>query len=170
MGRYYTGNITGKFWKRIQSSYDPEYFGCEYENICIYLICNCKCNDTTIPYCKKCYQDENKHRFEAKDQIESEIDSLIVATNEVSWSISYDKIDFVKAQINKIEKEIEIDLYIENIVFDLDNGYWYTYQIRKEIETHITREQWVQIAKWLLGQQIFRCLIDISYCHFTGET
>ena len=29
MGRYYSGDIEGKFWFRVQSSGDGEFFGCE---------------------------------------------------------------------------------------------------------------------------------------------
>ena len=29
MGRYYEGDISGKFWVTVQSSFDPSYFGVE---------------------------------------------------------------------------------------------------------------------------------------------
>ena len=32
MGRYYNGDIEGKFWFAVQSSNDADFFGCEGES------------------------------------------------------------------------------------------------------------------------------------------
>ena len=36
MGRYYTGDINGKFWFGVQSSNDAEFFGVHSEEVTIY--------------------------------------------------------------------------------------------------------------------------------------
>jgi hypothetical protein len=54
MGRYYYGNISGKFWFGIQSSLDPQNLGCTYTNLYEYQICGCICDDKNISYCMSC--------------------------------------------------------------------------------------------------------------------
>jgi len=55
MGRYYSGNIEGKFWFGVQNSDDGKFFGCEENepNEISYYTDNIKKVETGIKTCKK---------------------------------------------------------------------------------------------------------------------
>ena len=162
MGRYYYGSIRGRFWFGIQSSNDPEFFGCNFDNIHQYEQCSCICADLNIKYCKNCYSSELAH------QADAEAEELILESNEIKWMISEDKINFVKSKLSVIESEINIHDYIDNIIFNKDNSYEYKFDKKKEFD-NIAIDKLGLIAKWLIGTQIYLCLSSEKYCEFTGE-
>jgi len=59
MGRYYSGDIEGKFWFAVQSSDDGEFFGAEAQEPC------------EVPY----YVDEDKLEH-VKEQVQVCLDTL----------------------------------------------------------------------------------------------
>lgn len=67
MGRYYSGDIEGKFWFAVQTSDDAEYFGAikMFHNTIPYCV-----NSADLPYAKEklqdCYDElgENKQRLD----------------------------------------------------------------------------------------------------------
>ena len=90
MGRYYTGNISGKFWFGIQSSYDPQNLGCTYSNVYEYQLCGCICDDKNISYCMNCYDNEEEHKKDLK-KYNFFNNSLIRESDKLEWSISSSK-------------------------------------------------------------------------------
>ena len=55
MGRFYTGQISGKFWVTIQNSDDASHFGVDYKEDICYYICNCP-YEGLENYCTDCYE------------------------------------------------------------------------------------------------------------------
>ena len=73
MGRFYSGQISGKFWFGVQSSTDASYFGVEPTDIVNYHVCNCTYEEcgTDPNYCTSCYSSYEEH---IQSMIDEDID------------------------------------------------------------------------------------------------
>jgi len=59
MGRFFSGDIYGKFWFGCQSSYDASNYGVEHKDVINFYVCNCTCDEIFDKiYCESCYQQE----------------------------------------------------------------------------------------------------------------
>ena len=158
--KFYFGQIYGKFWFADESIYDPEFFGCEYKKIYRYEQCRCTCTDLNIKYCMNCYSSEIHHQKDA------ESDNLIMESNELKWTIYFDKIDYVKNKLNEIGSTISIHNYVNNVFFN--NEYNYSYIVKDEFR-QLDISGLKLMSKWFLGMQIYLCLTKTKSCEFTGE-
>jgi len=61
MGRFYSGDISGKFWFGVQSSYDADNFGVKSKKLFNYFVCGCSCENKKEYYCKMCYTSHEEH-------------------------------------------------------------------------------------------------------------
>ena len=66
MGRFYYGDIKGKFWFGVQESEDASHFGVEAEENYCYLVCGC-CYEEGDSYCKACYSSKEEHYEATKE-------------------------------------------------------------------------------------------------------
>lgn len=164
MGRYYWGNITGKFWFGIQSSYDPANLGCYQNDFYEYVYCGCICYDKNISYCMVCYDNEKEHR----NDYDENKNSLICKSDKIEWSIDISKIDFILEKIKEIESMIDLSKYITGINFEGDS---YDYTIEQtDLFESTDRNTMELLARWCLAKQILSCLEDKEYYTFYGET
>ena len=136
MGRYYYGQISGKFWFGIQNSDDATNFGVDYKNIYYFYACNCQIYDgvdedvdedddedvdenlgTDIVrvhdkiYCKDCYSSYEEHlQAIIEEGIEIEDDECDKSTKNNTWYKSSSEIEFYfdMSHIELIEKHIKI--------------------------------------------------------------
>ena len=125
MGRYYYGNITGKFWFAVQSSSPMKQFGAvELKSRIEYLVCGCGCEfDGDAPsdnaYCSECYESHEQHLAEV---VEQEADDEITETwraNEGCGEWEFAREDFELNGIAFINQHQELfDKYINKITFD----------------------------------------------------
>jgi hypothetical protein len=71
MGRYYSGDIGGKFWFAIQDSCDAEYFGNEPEEINVFYDCSCHVHNDDLDneklFCENCFQSYEEHMNVSED-------------------------------------------------------------------------------------------------------
>ena len=62
MGRYYTGQISGKFWFGIQDSTDADFFGTEYSDVFSFYVCGCEYfTGESKEYCDGCFGSLEEH-------------------------------------------------------------------------------------------------------------
>ena len=156
MGRYYYGNIGGKFWFGIQSSAPLKDYGAtELGQFCYFKVCGCKVgdgdlfNDGEQPndnlYCEACYNSFEEHKNACDEyEFEGDDDVLWETDNMYEWEISRDAFDeYCVPYINQhkdlvnsvIEIEFEDDSDVCNyeIKFKIDaNGN--ELKIKKEYE------------------------------------
>jgi hypothetical protein len=171
MKRHYFGSIKGELWKG-QSIYDPKFFDCNYEdlpNIYKYKRCLCLCNDLNIKYCTNCYGSLLEHLESVLDEeLIRDEKELIMEINHRKWTISKDFANYVRIMTHTIELDINIYDYIDNITFDANNFYVYSFDKKKDFND-LSKDKLLLIAKWLFGMQIYMCLSDNEICEFTIE-
>jgi hypothetical protein len=152
MGRYYTGQISGKFWAIVQYSNDAENFGvcsCDEPNYKY----TCECEDfeeyclLDDVYCGEC---DNCHcEFKCEDQ----------EATHICFHFDEDNVD----DIQKVLDEIKVILPdIPILVFDEDNEF--EYEFKYDNKEHLDLQ-----ARWCLGQQILACIVQLCECDFSCE-
>ena len=163
MGRYYTGQISGKFWFGIQNSNDPDYFGVEYKDVLSYYVCNCYCNEET--YCYDCYSTIEEHKEAIKEEnIENNNKTWYVSESEIYYEFTYEDIDSVKEQIKVLEYIIgkHMDSYK---IIDNENEITYDYKVPNNIQ----KNELEFIVRLCLGKQILYCLEKNQSCSFYAD-
>jgi len=168
MGRFYYGDILGKFWFGIQSSYDPIHLGCKNsKRIYRYIKCICICNDLETKYCKNCYNNEDDHR---KDTGITN-DSLAIQTNETEWSFFIGDIETINNILNEIEKKINVQKYITNITITNNSDQELAYDIETTDKYVYCKDTKILelLARWCLGKKILKRLELKGKCTFVGE-
>ena len=165
MGRYYSGEISGKFWFAVQSSNDADYFGVTYETVITYIVCNCYYDNEE--YCSACYSSLEEHKEVIKEEEfkEEECDKTYqISDNEIYYEFTYDNIDSVKEQIKVLEFIVgkHMDSYK---IMDDENEITYNYKVPENIE----KNELEFIARLCLGKQILYCLEKNNSCTFYAE-
>lgn len=169
MGRYYSGNISGKFWFAIQSSYDPQNLGCSQNDFYEYVLCGCICNNKNITYCMSCYDNEEEHK---NDLIKYHFpnNSLIRVSDKLEWSISISKKNYLLQKILEIESTIDVKKYINDISFNKNDNYDYDIKITDLFDSADKKIDEL-LARWCLGKQILNYFEfeKNDLCIFYGE-
>ena len=106
MGRYYNGNINGKFWFGVQCSFPMEKFGAtdkeHYEDYC----CCChREDDDEADYCQSCYESKEEH-LEAVHEDEPDVDICFIEVPESDFEIS--KKDFEEKGLPFLQENEEL--------------------------------------------------------------
>ena len=128
MGRFYQGDIYGKFWFAVQSSGSMEDYGAiEQATRFEYKICGCQCeSQRRKSYCEDCYDSYQEHLTEVREQDDDDDDDDKVCFQEdtTGGEWIYDLETFEEQGIPFIEKNKDLfNKYIKNITFDEDNSY-----------------------------------------------
>jgi hypothetical protein len=182
MGRYYTGDICGKFWFGIQNSDDADHFGCK-GNIVNYRFYGCECSinqyliDIAIEnkvslFCDKCYHNYNHHKKEVEDLVENNI-LYYECCEQLIYEFNSTHINIVKQVLNELENKYS--MYIKNfeIIDDvsLEDGIDYEVDLVDEKEEEESEDKKIlkYVARLCLGRQILYCLEKNGKCNFTGE-
>lgn len=176
MGRYYDGDISGKFWFGTQSNYDPQNLGCSSTKVYQYKLCGCKYENKGISYCTNCYHSEEEHQKkleEHKKMFNEKIDrssSLIHEHPKLKWTISRSEKEKILDKIKKIESVIDVKKYITSISFykEDDNSFGYDIEETDLCDTDDLKINTL-LARWCLGKQILNYLEDNEQCVFYGE-
>ena len=183
MGRYYNGDIEGKFWFGVQGSDDIE----KLVNIKPYtyyswIVCGCNAEIEDETYCRSCYDSREEHKnaiIEEYDDID--IECLYEEMQSNGYSLDKDthysellnnmnklKLDLNKDFINEFDK-IEQNEKILNAftgVFDKvlsiinEMNFENDYEKRKVCEL---------AARYTLGYQIEYCLRTTDSCNILCE-
>jgi hypothetical protein len=172
MGRYYWGDIEGKFWS-CQSSFDVENI-CSIDcNETFYLYLGCGCTFTTEPelYCAKCFKNIEEHRQLCIEEGYIEEDDV----SEKLWVIneSIFEYEIELEDLHEIQETIEnlndiIGQYIEVLTFKKkDKGYEYDFELTyayKNLESDVKKQKDELIARYCLARQIELCLLKKGEC------
>ena len=160
MGRYYYGNITGKFWFAVQSSSPMKQFGAvELKSRIEYLVCGCGCEfDGDAPsdnaYCSECYESHEQHLAEV---VEQEADDEITETwraNEGCGEWEFAREDFELNGIAFINQHQEFfDRHVASITFNKEDSYDYDFEYTEGGDP-LTKEEDELLADLCMLKQI----------------
>jgi hypothetical protein len=152
MGRYYYGNINGKFWFGIQSSAPlDEYGGREIGCECFFRSCHCQCDDQEYSedntplnddYCQNCFKSLEEHKKAVADEYkedhpdeEPDEEDLYLWEfgNMYNWEITRDEFkEHCEEHIERNKKWFH--KYIKSMTFDKDGDYEYDFEYADDEE------------------------------------
>ena len=112
MGRFYSGDINGKFWFGIQSSDDiSNLLDIDTEMVCEWYGCGCMFHDDNNEdneYCVECYNNKDDFLLNAKEDMEADgTEEYYRETNEIVYDISSSKyLKPLEEKLNELEQKI----------------------------------------------------------------
>jgi hypothetical protein len=181
MGRFYSGDISGKFWVGVQSSYDADNFGVKSKKLFNYFVCGCSCENKKEYYCKLCYTSHEEH---VQSILEDECEKHDFNTRrkklwretecEVMYSIKPRHKKKMKQLVQTLEEQVGhymIGYTIKEISSENSTEYEYEYEYEsinmnyKEEE----KEKLELLARLCLGKLILYCLEKRGSCIFYAE-
>ena len=176
MGRYYYGDIAGKFWFACQSSYDAENIGGIVSvGRMVYMICNCEYEHSAHKYCHICYDSYEEHLkdlreddFITKDNIPGDNQPLIWKNSEVDCYFDEGSLEIVEEHIKTLYEKI--GHLIEDFTMENEeNSYEYDIDWNEEYLDIDTKKEEELVARYCLARQVAQCIKDKGECHFYGE-
>lgn len=173
MGRYYHGDITGKFWFGVQNSDDAKYFGVEPEFLHEFHECGCHIEiyDHDDPrltdqlYCTDCYSSVEEHR-EAIDYSDEDSTWFL---REISFTFRTENLEILEQKVSLLSRQVGQFMEGYTILGDKNGEFSYDYTIQEGINSSITPTQREQIARLCLGKLIYHCVIEKGECMFYAE-
>jgi hypothetical protein len=176
MGRWYHGNIHGKFWGGTQTSDAMENYGAvqgqpEY----MFKVCCCSCCDGEASgqdYCESCYESYEDHIKEVRDEWEDDSITECFQEDGDNGNWEYDRDTFERQGLPFIQEHEELfNKYIESITFDEDNDYLYEIEWTKEEYETTRSEDDILLADLCMLKQIqhFFEKEDEDTCSWSGE-
>jgi hypothetical protein len=179
MGRYYFGTISGKFWFAIQSSDDPSYFKNDVSfsgplKCFEYASCCCFVEDMKNNYCKECFSSYEEHfeQLDDDDKLNYPSDcALVYENNYIKYYFYEYELNFIINKLNIINKEMTIDINKLgfNLIKDEKDCIEYNIDNDEYLESITDEDQLNLIARWCLGKQIEKSILDKGYCEIYCE-
>lgn len=183
MGRYYYGDIEGKFWVGVQSSGDIcELIDIEPNNSYLWKVCLCSADvssqdDVLSQYCKDCYKSRDEHIQAALDEGEDDDnDTLYFEDNFIGFNIEKSThYQELLDSMEKIKQLIPHDIVqsFENIeqTDDILNAFTGVFDTTHNLinNTDNSHETEVLIARYTLAYQIEYCLRNNDSCEVSCE-
>ena len=185
MGRFYDGDIRGKFWFGIQSSNDVEnLITIDPYNYYCWHVCNCVVELDSIEFCSGCYETKDQH-IEAA--IEEEIyEDELLCYEECTHGYNINKtthyqelIDNMEKLKNKIPSEIisefekieQNDKILDAFTHVFDKTHLLINKLNDDfIYVHSEKNTLaILVARYTLGYQIEYCLRTTDYCNINCE-
>ena len=180
MGRYYSGQISGKFWFGVQSSTDATNLGCNPKHIINYHACRCQAEDIFIEdtddneeldqyknnYCTNCFGSFEEHMQEIKEDEPENSDNKTwsISDHEIEYQFESRHIAFLDAKIAELEQLVGQYITEYNIK-DEDNEITYDCMPSPELSNDMLE----LTAQLCLGRQISYCLHNKGSCYFYAE-
>ena len=185
MGRFYYGDIEGKFWVGIQSSEDINNLikNINFKTNYTWKICDCSVENENLTYCNDCYENEEAHKMEVLKEEDYDSDDTIELCYEdncIEYLVKKDKhIDELITTMNTLEKEIneEILKEIKNIPQNEDilNAFSGIFDnVTKTLDSiklnnKEQKKQQEFTCRYLLGYQIKHYLKNNDTCFISCE-
>tara|TARA_B100000214_G_scaffold360136_1_gene322252 strand:- start:110 stop:667 length:558 start_codon:yes stop_codon:yes gene_type:complete len=184
MGRFYCGDIEGKFWVGVQSSTDiNNLINIKYKTNYTWKVCGCSVEDENLTYCNDCYENREAHKndvleeegYDSDDTIELDYEDncidYLIEKNKHSVEL-LESMDKLKTEINK-----EILKEIDNIPQNEDILNAFSGIFNKVVETldsiHLNdkerKKQEMLTCRYLLGYQIQYYLKNNDTCYVSCE-
>jgi hypothetical protein len=111
MGRFYNGNINGKFWFGVQSSDDiSNLINLNYKEVFQWFGCNCTLQDEAEfqnEYCDICYNSKDEFMADAiYEMSESDVKPYYIV-EQITYDITADEhLQQLEASLSKLEQKI----------------------------------------------------------------
>ena len=179
MGRFYSGNISGKFWVAVQSSGDGAEFGgmmCEFD--CKYLGCDECQYDGESNYCRNCFSSYKEHLDYLVDNGDVDEDDKEEYINEEKELYEEDnnyEMRFEGGQLVEVEGHIKIleekigHLIKDFTMKDETDGYEYEMDYEYPPFKECSKDNKELIARYCLARQVAICLKEKGECSFDCE-
>ena len=179
MGRFYSGDIEGKFWFGVQDSDDVEKLvnitGNTYYS---WNVCNCSA-EIDDDYCRQCYDSKEDH-IEAAIEEGSYQDECLYYEDccngysldkETHYQELVDNMNELKTKINKnviqeFDKIEQNDKILDAFTGVFNNTHKYLNTMENNQER---KEQEVLTARYTLGYQIEYCIRTTGSCNIHCE-
>ena len=178
MGRFYSGDIEGKFWVGIQTSDDivnlinnirhiPEF---------TWKVCNCQASPFNDDYCTDCYSSKEEHINDIIQEDENgyKDNCLYYEDSEIIYELNknthyqelHDNMNKLKLQINpNIIQEFEKIEQTDEILNAFSGVFNKSTELLSDIEHKKEHnELCVLVARYILGYQITYCLNKKESC------
>jgi hypothetical protein len=192
MGRYYHGQITGKFWFGIQSSDDATYFGVHFQPVYCFYSCGCYYEREACEkieenedlqgydpeehiYCLQCFDSFEEHNQQIKEeQIEREDEKTWFLSEQIFYQFLPVHLPIIEHNLELLETEV--GKYIQSYsIIDTDkdgNSISYSYKLIDSVQS--MKKDTLQlildkIARLCLGRQILYCVKTYDSCSFYAE-
>jgi hypothetical protein len=176
MGRFYDGDIEGKFWFGIQDSYDIEKLvsitPCMYYS---WKECNCSAEIDCQEYCNDCYESKEDHITDVIENDEYDDETLYYEEQCCGYSLDKDthylelhdnmnklRTEISEEIINEFDKLTRNDDILNAFTGVFDN----THKSINNIENKEERQKIAElVARYTLGYQIEYCLLKQGDCN-----
>jgi hypothetical protein len=178
MGRYYSGDIEGKFWFGTQDSTDASNFGVDPLVQYDYQGCQCCATDDvddcqteeelTALYCSSCYDSMEDH-LEKTEEDRQGSDKTYYEGNEVYYHFQESHLDTLKKALGKLEKKV--GKYMAHFVIVDKTADFGGVQYEYHLPEGVTLKKGEQelLARLCLGRQILFCVEKYGSCGFHAE-
>lgn len=167
MGRFYYGDINGKFWFGVQDSTSIEKYGGTAEQEFEWNGCGCCAEeDCEDDHCD-CYDSYEAHKEDLDDE-----EPAIEANDNANFSIT--KAKFEEVALPWLRENADLQQHIKIMEFETEVRHNHTTISWKELETHegVTGELDVKCADYCLLKQIehyFEKNPNATECNYNGE-
>lgn len=183
MVRYYSGDISGKFWLAVQGSGDiSNLINVKEINIYKWYGCNCRINEPTLTYkdfCSNCYKTQKEFLKDALPYMENKYSKPYEEVNEIYYDLLADdhlselEVNLYKLKLkihpkiidefNKIENDVSI-CHASSGVFES------MLKVFDEItEVYQNQANPHYVSRYLLGLQIKYQLVNKGSCYVLCE-
>jgi hypothetical protein len=174
MGRYYGGDIAGKFWFAVQNSCDARYFGAEPSDPKIlYSSCMEECLQNTDlgDPCPECSSDEHCEAME-RNEVEFLFDTNHMETVQKTLNNLTEQLLAITPRFTEVLQKVEDDQDWKREGYSDDN--WVEHMVddaMMDVAKSLLDDQefYVLAARYFLGTQIHRCLKRKGSCWFWCE-
>jgi hypothetical protein len=161
MGRYYYGDIEGKFAFGIQCSYDPEEFGCDAIELHTWG-CGCESEYGVKPETCNC---DNHEPDNENNNTQSEDISVL------KFIFCNDQLEDIKEKLDELLNSFLTDLKEKFFNYMISNEYYNTETLSEKINISESEvRNYLEIYyRYELGLKIYNYLLDNETCIFYGE-
>ena len=186
MGRFYEGDINGKFWFGIQDSNDVENLVTIHSHVYYaWKVCNCVAELDCMDYCRGCYETKEEHINLAMEEQEYEDECLYY--EECSQGYCIDKgthyeelvtnMELLKNEIpeeiiNEFEKIEQNDKILDAFTGVFDKTHLLISKVNDDFvfEDKTKKKNVAElVARYTLGYQIEYCLRTTDSCNINCE-
>ena len=149
MGRFYNGDINGKFWFGVQSSDDiSNLLDIDSEMVCEWYGCGCTLHDDNNEdneFCIECFNNKEDFLLNASEEMEADGSSVLYhETNEIVYYISSSQyLKPLEDKLNELEQKIHksiIDAFKE-ITGDVSDVFTGVFDHVLEIHDNLMNER-----------------------------
>lgn len=146
MGRYYSGDINGKFVFAHQSSLDFEYYKNGVE-IFFWFRCGCKYYNVREKYCKKCYSTYKNYREINQDPLTKDELELQKTACGLHYEFTSNDVENLQQKLVALENKLGGIEYVQTILsqinYTIDDEMFehtYDYELFNTLLQHLTEE------------------------------